>query len=92
MSAVIELSLDDSGRIHIPAPVSDQLNLLPGMTLLVEDDEGGGLRLSVQPERQVLIEEDGILVADVEPLVDLTDIVRREREQRVLDLIERSGL
>lgn len=92
MEQRIQIAVDERGRILIPASEREHLPLAPGMTLVVEDAEEGNLRLSPQAERPVLVKENGILVADVEPLADLTDIVRRERDQRVLDLIERIGL
>lgn len=92
MNQVIEIGVDESGRMLIPAALRERLNLSPGMTLVVEQSEEDELRLIPQLERPVLVLEDGILVADVETLVDVGDIVRRERDQRVLDLIERAGL
>ncbi len=38
-------------------------------------------------ESSVLVEKDGILMAQVEPLCDLTDIVRQERERRAEELL-----
>ena len=43
-------------------------------------------------EPSLLVEKDGILVARVEPLCDLTDIVRQERERRTNELLQRIGL
>ncbi len=46
MSQVIELSVDDLGRIIIPASLQSRLGLSPGMMLLVEKEDDGGVRLS----------------------------------------------
>lgn len=92
MSQIIQLSLDDVGRILVPAWVREKLGLAPGMTLVVENDNEGSVRLRVQPQEQALIREEGILVARGEPLVDLDDVTRHERDERVSDLVTRTGL
>ncbi len=92
MSRVVEVTLDDRGRIVIPEAVRDQLGLQPGMTLVVETEEKGGVRLRPQPEQPVLINKDGIWVIQGEILEDLTDVVKRERERRIADLIRQAGL
>ncbi len=57
--------------------------------------------LTVQPvmqpstknaEPSILVDKGGVLVARVEPLCDLTDIVRQERERRTEELLQRAGL
>ena len=92
MSRVVEVTLDDRGRIVIPEAVRDQLGLKPGMMLVVETEEKGGVRLRPQPEQPVLINKDGIWVIQGEILEDLTDVVKRERERRIADLIRQAGL
>lgn len=39
-----------------------------------------------------LVNKGGLLVVKTEPLADLTDIVKQEREQRVVELIQQAGL
>ncbi|MGQ9491210.1 MAG: helix-turn-helix domain-containing protein [Anaerolineae bacterium] len=39
-----------------------------------------------------LVNKGGLLVVRTEPLTDLADIVRQERERRVAELIQRAGL
>ena len=39
-----------------------------------------------------LVNKSGLLVVRAEPLADLTDIVRQEREQRVVELMQQAGL
>jgi len=43
-------------------------------------------------EPSILVEKGGVLMANVEPLCDLTDIVRQERERRIEELIQPVGL
>jgi hypothetical protein len=64
------------------------------MTLVVEKGDKGGLRLRIesQPPVSVLVEKKGLLVARVQPLTDLTNITRFEREYRVSELLQRVGL
>ncbi len=92
MNDTSEISLDEAGRIFIPAPLRERLSLSPGMTLVVEQGERGGVRLRIQRETPILVEKDGVLVARVEALDDLTGITRRVRDQRVLTLLQQTGL
>jgi bifunctional DNA-binding transcriptional regulator/antitoxin component of YhaV-PrlF toxin-antitoxin module len=92
MSQVIKISLDDMGRILIPAAVQSRLGLSPGMSLVVEEGDQGSVRLRVQSEPPVLVEKAGVLVVRAEPLSDLTDVTRHERNRRVFDLLQRANL
>jgi len=92
MSQVIKISLDDMGRILIPATVQSRLGLSPGMSLVVEEGDQGSVRLRVQSEPPVLVNKAGVLVVRAEPLGDLTDVTRHERNRRVFDLLQRANL
>jgi len=83
MSQGIKISLDDMGRILIPAAVQSRLGLSPGMRLVVEEGDQGSVRLRVQSEPPVLVDKGGVLVVRAEPLSDLTDVTRHERNRRV---------
>jgi bifunctional DNA-binding transcriptional regulator/antitoxin component of YhaV-PrlF toxin-antitoxin module len=87
----IELDLDDRGRILVPVETLDVLGLSPGMTLVVEADENGGARLSVQPEDAFLADEGGVLVATHEVIGDISNAVALERERRIRDVWERTS-
>lgn len=89
MNRVIEVSLDDLGRILIPAELRGRLGLSPGMTLIVEKGEKDGVRLRPQSESPELVEKEGVLVVRAEPLGDLANVIRRERDRRVFDLSQR---
>ena len=92
MSEILQVSLDDKGAILLPERVRERLHLSPGMTLVVEKGEQGGVRLRVEKKPQPVIEMDGILVAQGTALRELGDITRLERERRVLELVQRTGL
>jgi bifunctional DNA-binding transcriptional regulator/antitoxin component of YhaV-PrlF toxin-antitoxin module len=92
MSQLAQVSLDDQGRLLIPATIKNQLGLTPGMTLIVEEADKDGVRLHIQSEPPTLVDEGGILVVQAEPLEDLSDIVQHERNRRVFDLLQREGL
>jgi AbrB family looped-hinge helix DNA binding protein len=92
MNNAVRVSLDESGRIIIPPSLRKQLRLEPGMTLVVEKEEEGGVCLRVQAEPTTLVEKDGLLVARVTPLEDLGEAARRERDRRAADLLQRAGL
>jgi bifunctional DNA-binding transcriptional regulator/antitoxin component of YhaV-PrlF toxin-antitoxin module len=92
MNQAIQISLDDVGRILIPEALQRRLGLKPGMTLVVEDTEQGGVQLSVQAETSALIEKDGLLVFNGALEGDITHAVERARAQRTDAIIRRSGL
>lgn len=93
MKQAIQISFDELGRIFIPASAQKSLRLTPGMTLVVERDEQGGVQLRVQQKPTVLVEKDGMLVARVTAMSSsLTDVTRHERDRRVFDLLQRTGL
>lgn len=92
MNQVIEVSLDDLGRILIPSEIRSRIGLSPGMTLIVEKGDQGGVRLRIHSELPTLVDKGGVLVARVKPLSDLTNITRHERDRRVFDLLQRAGL
>ena len=91
MSQVIKISLDDMGRILIPAAVQSRLGLSPGMSLVVEEGDQGSVRLRVQSELPVLVDKAGVLVVRAEPIEDLANVTRRERDRRVFELIQRAA-
>ena len=92
MGQVIKISLDDMGRILIPAAMQSRLGLSPGMSLVVEEGDQGSVRLRVQSEPPVLVDKGGVLVVRAEPLGDLGDVTRHERNRRVFDLLQRANL
>lgn len=92
MKQAIQISLDELGRIFIPASVRENLHLSPGMILVVETGEQGGISLRVQQEPTVIVEKDGLLVARVTAISNLIDITRHERDGRVFTLLQRVGL
>ena len=81
MNQVIEVSLDDLGRILIPATLRSRLGLSPGMTLVVEKGDKGGVRLRLQSEPPMLVDKGGVLVVRAEPLSDLANVTRHERDR-----------
>jgi len=62
------------------------------MRQVVETEEKGGVRLSVQSTPPALVDKEGILVVRAEPVGDLTDVTRRERDRQTLDPQQRAGL
>lgn len=92
MAQVVQVSLDELGNILLPASLRERLQLAPGMILLVERGEDGGLRLRVQQEPTILVEKDGLLVARVAAFSNLSNVTRHERDRRVFDLLQRVGL
>jgi len=92
LSDVIEGELDELNRILISPDLRQRLGLTPGMTLIVEEDRSGRIALHIQPESALLIDKGGVLVASVESLDDVTDVVRQERERQALDPTQRGRM
>ena len=92
MPKIVQVEIDESGNILIPASLRDQLDLASGMTLVVERGENGDLRLRVGRESATLVEKEGILVARVIPLEDLSNAIDRSRREQAEELLNRVHL
>lgn len=85
-----KLTLDKAGRVVLPKPVRDRLQLAPGDTLQLEAQDES---ITLRPVRQkvTLKKEFGIWVYQGEstdtPIVDLVD---RERESRIRQVAEQT--
>ncbi len=89
MSQRIEVELDDSGRLVLPAPIGRQLGLAPGMTLVVEQEASDVAYLRIQGEQPRLVDKQGVLVVEAESIEEVVEPVQQEREQRLMDLLQR---
>lgn len=92
MNETIQISLDEIGDLLIPVSIRERLHLAPGMTLVVEKGEQGGVRLRIQEKKSALVKKGGVLVARVAALSELSDVTRNERDRRVFDLLQRAGM
>ena len=92
MSHIMQVSVDELGRIVIPAALNEQLQLTPGTTLVVEKGNQGDVRLHIQSRPTVLVEKGGLLVARVTAAGNLADVMRHERDRRVVGLLQRAGV
>lgn len=89
---LLQLSLDEADRILIPPAVCERLQITPGMTLIAESSEQGGVWLRVQPAPSQLIEKEGILVVVPSTVGDITNVTREMREERIAEIAKRVGL
>jgi len=90
MGQTIEVSIDNNGGILLPQELKNRLGLLPGMTMIVEGNDDDRVCLRVRADSPELVDKQGIIVVRAETSADLTNIVRRERDQRVADLQRRN--
>ncbi len=90
MGQTIEVSIDNNGGILLPQELKNRLGLLPGMTMIVEGNDDDRVCLRVRADSPELVDKQGIIVVRAETSADLTNIVRRERDQRVADLLRRT--
>lgn len=83
-----KLTLDKAGRIVLPKPLRDRLQLAAGDTLHLESE---GERITLRPVRQnvMLKKELGVWVYQGEPTdTSIIDFIDRERENRLREVSE----
>jgi len=83
----VKTTLDEAGRVVIPKPVRQQMNLAPGDTLQLDSE---GERITIRPvrPRAKLKKEYGVWVYQGEPTdVSVPELIDRERENRLRELI-----
>jgi len=83
-----KLTLDKAGRVVLPKPLRDRLQLAPGDTLHLETE---GERITLRPVRQnvMLKKELGVWVYQGESAdTSITDLLDRERENRNHEVTE----
>lgn len=83
------VTVDRFGRVLIPKRFRDRLGLAPGSELRIRI-EGDALVLAPRSLEASLVEENGLLVHTGEPTGDLESALQTTREDRILDLVERS--
>jgi bifunctional DNA-binding transcriptional regulator/antitoxin component of YhaV-PrlF toxin-antitoxin module len=88
MSHVVEVIVDEEGRLRLPVETLRALGLAPGMTLVVEEAPGGDACLSVRTGEPTLVEKGGVLVVQGELTGEWSDVVRSERDRRVDRLVQ----
>jgi AbrB family looped-hinge helix DNA binding protein len=76
------VAMDKFGRILIPKKMREELHLHPGEPLDLEI-ENGTLRVSIAPQNVELRKMGHILVADSQPLEDVTDMLETIRDERL---------
>jgi AbrB family looped-hinge helix DNA binding protein len=77
-----KLTLDKAGRVVLPKPLRDRLQLAPGDTLQLESE---GERITLRPVRQnvMLKKELGVWVYQGEMTdASIPDLIDRDRENR----------
>ena len=87
-----QLTLDSSGHILIPPAIRTRLGLAPGMTFVVEERDNKELVLRLQDEEPPIVDKDGVLVVQSQAVGDIANAVRRERDARVAELVQRTEL
>jgi hypothetical protein len=92
MTHTIEIAVETGGRLVIPGKLWKTFKLASGTVFIAEPTAQDDVRLTPQSEATLLVEEDGLLVATGEIIGDQIDFVQRERDRRIFDLIQRSGL
>lgn len=88
----MEITIDKLGRLVVPKSIRDRFHLVPGTVLKLEVD-ASGIRISPIAEEPSLIWKDGVLVhhGPETELVDVRQVIERERENRNADIAAESG-
>ncbi len=84
----METTLDDQGRVAIPREVLEDLGLMPGARVIVEEQDSAIVIRSAE-DAGGLVEEDGVLLFAGETVGNVDDLIERVRESRIRDI---SGL
>jgi bifunctional DNA-binding transcriptional regulator/antitoxin component of YhaV-PrlF toxin-antitoxin module len=87
MELKFQTQIDRSGRVTLPPELLSNLQLSPEMNLLISEKDG---KITLEPiaEEPVLIEKDGVLVLHAQLTDDLSNIVEKERQKRIADVME----
>jgi AbrB family looped-hinge helix DNA binding protein len=83
-----KITIDGAGRIIIPKPIREELQLKPGDALELESR---GEQITLRPVRPkaTLKKEYGVWVYQGEPTdISIVDVIAREREKRIRELIK----
>ena len=88
MDLKFQTKIDESGRIALPKKIISDLHLKPWTKFVVEEGNGEIILAPEDDEKQsLLVEKDGILVLRAQLTEDITDIVERDREERISKII-----
>jgi AbrB family looped-hinge helix DNA binding protein len=82
-----ETTIDGAGRIVIPKPLRDRMNLTPGARLHIFE-EAGCLIISPNRREPRLVERDGFLALDLGTEVSVNTDSAAAREERIRQLVE----
>jgi hypothetical protein len=75
-------------RIDVPVEFTDS-HLEVALTIQQDTSPKDMYSAEEEPDGPILVEENGILMANVKPLRDLTNITREERDRRLWELVRR---
>ena len=87
---VMTVAIDKAGRIVVPKPLRERLDLHAGSQLELSELRDG-IKLRLVSSKPSLVEIDGLLVhqGEYEGDQDLTTAVERQREERIRELMQR---
>jgi len=82
MDLKFHTKLDELGKISLPQEIISELQLKPGMNLVIEKMDG---KISLEPisEEPEVINKNGILVVRPKITGDIKDVVQRDRQGRI---------
>lgn len=78
----MKTTIDKFGRLVVPKDIRDRLGLKPGVEIEIKAQKGE-IVIRQKENRPPLQVEDGVLVFSGTATTDLTESVRRHREERI---------
>jgi AbrB family looped-hinge helix DNA binding protein len=87
---MIQVVLDQAGKVEIPAEIRQKLNLIAGAKLMVDSTDKGEITMTLSPEEPELVNVDGVWVVNTEIDEDIAknwlEIINQNRERRIYGL------
>lgn len=87
MTVKIKTRIDRFGRIVIPKKIRDEFGLTNNSEVTIESKESG---IFVNPNISVpfVLDKEGIIVVCSEPTEAFTDFIKKDRENRIRNIVK----
>jgi AbrB family looped-hinge helix DNA binding protein len=92
MGKVSRVTIDQSGQVIIPEDIRMRLGMSPGSLLIIEERGDREVILRPLPKEPRLANKGGVLVVQSEAIGEIADLVGQDREARVSQLVQGTGL
>jgi AbrB family looped-hinge helix DNA binding protein len=87
MNEVIQVSVDQAGRIRLPKTIRTRLGLTAGAKVEFDIRPDEEIRVRAAHESPITVDKDGVLVVRAEALGEFSDAVELMREAHLAQLM-----